>query len=213
VAVLRPAKDHGEKKTSHAAEQERAEVRAAREVWFADQPDLDPTRLIFIDETGLNTKMARMRGRCRKGERLFASIPHGHWRTTTFVAGLRLGGLGAPMLLDGAMNADAFLAYVEHVLVPELQPGDIVIMDNLSVHKGAAIRGAIQAAGASLQFLPPYSPDFNPIEQAFAKLKALMRKAAARTKEALWNKVGEILGAFTPGECKNYFTAAGYQPE
>jgi transposase len=213
VAVLRPAKDHGEKKTGHAAEQERAEVRAAREVWFADQPDLDPTRLIFIDETGLNTKMARMRGRCRKGERLFASIPHGHWRTTTFVAGLRLGGLGAPMLLDGAMNADAFLAYVEHVLVPELQPGDIVIMDNLSVHKGAAIRGAIQAAGASLQFLPPYSPDFNPIEQAFAKLKALMRKAAARTKEALWNKVREILGAFTPGECKNYFTAAGYESE
>ena len=188
-------------------------MRVAREAWFADQPDLDPARLIFIDETGLNTKMARRRGRCRKGERLFASIPHGHWRTTTFVAGLRLGGLGAPMLLDGAMNGDAFLAYVEHVLVPELQPGDVVIMDNLSVHKGAAIRQAIEAAGAKLLFLPPYSPDFNPIEQAFAKLKALMRKAAARTKEALWNKVAEILDAFTPDECANYFTAAGYEPE
>ena len=117
------------------------------------------------------------------------------------------------MLLDGAMNGDAFLAYVEHVLVPELQPGDVVIMDNLSVHKGAAIREAIEAAGAKLRFLPPYSPDFNPIEQAFAKLKALMRKAAARTKEALWNKVAEILDAFTPDECANYFTAAGYEPE
>jgi transposase len=188
-------------------------VKAAREAWFANQPDLDPTRLIFIDETGLNTKMARQRGRCRKGVRLFASIPHGHWRTTTFVAGLRLSGLGAPMLLDGAMNGDAFLAYVEHVLVPELQPGDIVIMDNLSVHKGAAIRETIEAAGAELRFLPPYSPDFNPIEQAFAKLKALMRKAAARTKEALWSKAGEALDAFTPDECENYFTAAGYEPE
>ncbi len=188
-------------------------MKAAREAWFANQPDLDPTRLIFIDETGLNTKMARQRGRCRKGVWLFASIPHGHWRTTTFVAGLRLSGLGAPMLLDGAMNGDAFLAYVEHVLVPELQPGDIVIMDNLSVHKGAAIRETIEAAGAELRFLPPYSPDFNPIEQAFAKLKALMRKAAARTKEALWSKAGEALDAFTPDECENYFTAAGYEPE
>jgi len=188
-------------------------VRAAREVWFADQPDLDPDRLIFIDETGLNTKMARLRGRCRKGERLFASIPHGHWRTTTFVAGLRLGGLGAPMLLDGAINGDAFLAYVEHVLVPDLQPGDVVIMDNLSVHKGAAIRQAILAAGAELRFLPPYSPDFNPIEQAFAKLKALLRKAAERTREALWTTVAETLDAFTPDECANYFTNSGYEPE
>lgn len=188
-------------------------MRAAREAWFADQPDLDPARLIFIDETGLNTKMARLRGRCRKGERLFAGIPHGHWRTTTFVAGLRLGGLDAPMLLDGAMNGDAFLAYVKHVLVPDLQPGDIVIMDNLSVHKGAAVRDAIETAGAELRFLPPYSPDFNPIEQAFAKLKALLRKAAARTKQALWNEVGATLGAFSPNECANYFTAAGYEPE
>ena len=124
-----------------------------------------------------------------------------------------MGGLDAPMLLDGAMNGDAFLAYVKHVLVPDLQPGDIVIMDNLSVHKGAAVRDAIETAGAELRFLPPYSPDFNPIEQAFAKLKALLRKAAARTKQALWNEVSASLDAFTPDECANYFTAAGYEPE
>ena len=188
-------------------------MRVARKAWFESRPALDPARLIFIDETGLNTKMARLRGRCRRGERLFASIPHGHWCTTTFVAGLRLGGLDAPMLLDGAMNGNAFLAYVRQVLVPTLCPGDIVIMDNLGCHKGVDVRAAIEDAGAELRFLPPYSPDFNPIEQAFAKLKALMRKAAARTKQALWNKVAEILDAFTPEECANYFTATGYEPE
>jgi transposase len=188
-------------------------VRAAREAWFTDQPDLDPARLIFIDETGLNTKMARLRGRCRRGERLFASIPHGHWRTTTFVAGLRLGGLGAPMLLEGAMNGDAFLAYVEQVLVPELQPGDIVIMDNLSVHKVKGAREAIEKAGAILLFLPPYSPDFNPIEQAFAKLKALLRNAAARTVGALEQARADALDAFTPHECANYFANSGYEPD
>ena len=178
-------------------------MRVARKAWFESRPALDPARLIFIDETGLNTKMARLRGRCRRGERLFASIPHGHWCTTTFVAGLRLGGLDAPMLLDGAMNGNAFLAYVRQVLVPTLCPGDIVIMDNLGCHKGVDVRAAIEDAGAELRFLPPYSPDFNPIEQAFAKLKALMRKAAARTKQALWNKVAEILDAFTPARmCK-----------
>ena len=188
-------------------------MRAAREAWFESQPDLDPARLIFIDETGLNTKMARLRGRCRRGERLFASIPHGHWCTTTFVAGLRLSGIDAPMLLDGAMNGDAFLAYVRQVLVPTLAPGDIVVMDNLPAHKVIGAREMIEKAGATLMFLPPYSPDFNPIEQAFAKLKALLRKAAARTKETLWNKVGEVLDAFTPEECANYFTATGYEPE
>jgi len=142
VALLRPAWDHGEKKTGHASKQDRADVRAARETWFAGQPDLDPERLIFSDETGLNTKMARLRGRCRKGERLFASIPHGHWRTTTFVAGLRLGGLDAPMVIDGPMNGEAFVAYVEQVLVPRLGPGDVVVMDNLGCHNNAAVRVA-----------------------------------------------------------------------
>ena len=182
-------------------------------MWFEEQPDLDPERLIFIDETGLNTKMARLHGRCRRGERLFASIPHGHWRTTTFVAGLRLGGIDAPMVLDGAMNGEAFLAYVRHVLVPVLRPGDTVVMDNLACHKSAAVRAAIEAAGAELRLLPPYSPDFNPIEQAFAKLKALLRKTAARTRDTLWNAVAAALDAFSPEECINYFTAAGYEPE
>jgi transposase len=200
-------------------------VKAAREVWFDGQPDLDPERLIFIDgeplsaigprtmASGLNTKMARLRGRCPKGERLFAGIPHGHWRTTTFVAGLRLGGLDAPMVIDGPMNGEAFFAYVEQVLVPTLRPGDIVVMDNLGCHKSAKVRDAIEAAGAELRFLPPYSPDFNPIENAFAKLKALLRKAAARTRDALWDEVGRLIELFAPEECGNYFIAAGYEPE
>lgn len=157
--------------------------------------------------------MARLRGRAPRGERLRSPIPHGHWRTTTFVAGLRLSGLDAPMVIDGPINGESFLAYVRQVLVPTLTPGDTVIMDNLGSHKGAAVREAIEAAGAGLSFLPPYSPDFNPIENAFAKLKALLRKVAARTRDALWSAVGDALEAFTPDECRNYFTAAGYEPE
>jgi transposase len=157
--------------------------------------------------------MARLRGRAPRGERLRAGVPHGHWRTTTFVAGLRLSGIDAPMLIDGAINGESFLAYVRQVLVPTLRPGDVVIMDNLGSHKGPAVREAIEAAGAELRFLPPYSPDFNPIENAFAKLKALLRKIAARTRDALWTAVAGAIEAFTPGECANYFTAAGYEPE
>ena len=185
----------------------------ARAAWFEAQPELDPERLIFIDETWLNTKMARLRGRAPKGERLRAGLPHGHWRTTTFVAGLRLSGIDAPMVIDGPINGESFLAYVRRVLVPALRPGDVVVMDNLGSHKGAAVRTAIEAAGAELRFLPPYSPDFNPIENAFAKLKALLRKAAARTREALWAAVATAIDAFTPTECANYFAAAGYEPE
>jgi transposase len=157
--------------------------------------------------------MTRLRGRAPRGERLRSPIPHGHWRTTTFVAGLRLSGIDAPMVIDGAMNGESFLAYVRQVLVPTLRPGDVVIMDNLGSHKGAAVREAIDAAGAELRFLPPYSPDFNPIENAFAKLKALLRKAAARTRDALWNAIGTALDAFTPDECRNFFSAAGYEPD
>jgi transposase len=166
--------------------------------------------LIFIDETGANTKMARLRGWSVKGERCRAAIPHGHWRTTTFTAGLRLSGMAAPMLLDGPMHGAAFLAYVEHVLVPDLAVGDIVVMDNLASHKVAGVRERIEAAGATLLYLPPYSPDFNPIEMAFSKLKAALQKAAARTKADLWDAIATAIETFTPTQCENYFAAAGY---
>ena len=156
--------------------------------------------------------MARLRGRSRRGDRCRASVPHGHWKTTTFTAGLRLSGMTAPMVLDGAMNGTAFLAYVEQVLVPTLSPGDIVVMDNLPAHKNSGVRTAIEAAGASLRHLPPYSPDFNPIEQAFSKLKALLRKAAARTIPDLWTAIAEAIPLFDQRECANYFNAAGYEP-
>jgi transposase len=165
---------------------------------------------LFIDETWASTNMARHHGRAPRGQRLRVGVPHGHWKTTTFVAGLRLDGIAAPFVLDGPINRNAFETYVERVLVPELKPGDIVIMDNLSSHKGPRVRELIETAGASLRYLPPYSPDFNPIENAFAKLKALLRKAAERTLEGLWTAIGRLLDSFTPGECANYFAAAGY---
>lgn len=181
-----------------------------RRAWFDGQLDLDPEKLIFIDETAASTKMARLRGRAKRGERCRASVPHGHWKTTTFTAGLRLNGLAAPMLLDGPMNGNAFLAYAEQVLAPELRPGDIVVMDNLPAHRIGGVREAIEKAGARLLFLPPYSPDFNPIEMAFSKLKAHLRRIGARTLDALWRAVGEICGLFDPDECWNYFKEAGY---
>lgn len=167
---------------------------------------------MFIDETWAKTNMARTHGRCLRGQRLRAGMPHGHWKTTTFTAGLTLRGMIAPFVLDGPINREAFETYVEKVLVAELRPGDIVIMDNLSSHKGPRVREMIERAGASLLFLPPYSPDFNPIEMAFAKLKALLRKAAERTVEALWDAIGQIIDTFKPDECRNYFAAAGYDP-
>jgi len=157
--------------------------------------------------------MARTHGRAPRGERLRAAIPHGHWMTTTFVAGLRTSGMMAPMVLDGPINGELFQHYVDQILVPELRAGDIVIMDNLGSHKGAGVRAAIEAAGAALLYLPPYSPDFNPIEKAFSKLKAKLRKAAARTVDALWQVIGEVIDMFTPNECANYFTSAGYDAD
>jgi transposase len=157
--------------------------------------------------------MARTHGRCLRGQRLRMGFPHGHWKTTTFLAGLTLRGMIAPFVLSGPINRDAFETYVEKVLLPELRPGDLVVMDNLSSHKGPRARQLIEAAGARLLFLPPYSPDFNPIENAFAKLKALLRKAAERTVDGLWAAIGRILGAFSPAECANYFAAAGYDPD
>jgi transposase len=184
-----------------------------RQDWFDGQLDLDPASLVFIDETGLSTKMARLRGRSPRGKRCRSAIPHGHWKTTTFTGALRLSGMTAPMVLDGAMNGTVFRAYVEQVLVPTLAPGDIVIMDNLPAHKADGVRQSIENAGCELLFLPPYSPDFNPIENAFSKLKSLLRAKAERSVDALWNTVGEIVELFEPQECANYFAAAGYDPD
>ncbi len=167
--------------------------------------------MVFLDETWLSTNMARRYGRCAKGERLRASIPYGHWKTTTFLAGLCHDRLIAPLVLDGPIDGESFLAYVEQFLAPTLRPGQIVVMDNLASHKVAGVREAIEAAGARVLYLPRYSPDLNPIEQLFAKLKAWLRKAAARTVDALWRIVGEILNGLPAVECRNYFANAGYR--
>ena len=169
-----------------------------RRAWFEAQPELDPARLVFIDETWTATNMARTHGRCVRGARLRMGFPHGHRKTTTLVAGLRLGGMVAPMVLDGPINGDWFEAYVAQVLAPTLRLGDIVVMDNLSSHKRASVRAMIEARGARLAFLPPYSPDFNPIEMAFAKLKALLRKAAERTVNGLWSAIRRFVDELAP---------------
>lgn len=171
---------------------------------------MNPAQLVFIDETWATTNMSRRRGRSLRGERLVAAVPYGHWKTSTFIAALRNSGLTAPFVLDGAINGEAFRAYIEQILAPTLRPGDIVVLDNLSSHKVAGVREAVEATGASLLYLPPYSPDLNPIEQVFAKLKELLRKAAARTVSTLWDAIGSILDRFTPQECQNYLANAGY---
>jgi transposase len=198
------------KKTLHASEQEREDVQEARRAWQEQQASLDVRKLVFLDETWASTHMTRHYGRAPRGERCVAAVPHGHWKTTTFIAGLRVDEITAPMVLDGPMDGEAFLTYVRTFLRPTLKAGDIVIADNLPSHKVAGVRDAIEAAGATLRYLPPYSPDLNPIEKLFAKLKALLRKAAHRTVDALWTAIGTLLDAFSVDECKNYFLAAGY---
>jgi transposase len=195
-----------------AGERERPDVARRRAQWIKYQDRVAPERLVFIDETWTKTNMAPLRGWAPRGTRLIAKVPHGHWTTTTFVAALRHDRITAPWLLEGPIDGEGFRTYVEGVLLPTLRPGDIVIMDNLGSHKSKAVRALIRAAGAKLLFLPKYSPDLNPIEQVFAKLKHLLRKAAARTLEAICAAIGEILGAFTPAECSNYFTNSGYSP-
>ena len=185
-------------------------MRAARDAWLDGQLDLDPDSLVFIDETAVATNMVRLYGRSPRGERCRISAPHGHYKTTTVTAALRTSGLVATTLFDGATNGGRFLAYVTGTLVPVLKRGDTVILDNLSVHKVAGVRKAIEAAGARLLYLPAYSPDFNPIEQAFAKLKALLRTAAARTVPDLRAAIQEAFEAIRPHECRNYVAAAGY---
>jgi transposase len=171
---------------------------------------MDPARFVFLDETGASTNMVRRYGWGPRSKRLVDAAPHGHWKTTTFVAGLRSTGFVAPLVLDGPMTGEAFRAYVEQFLVPTLKPGDVVVMDNLAAHKVAGVREAIRAARAHVMLLPAYSPDLNPIEQAFAKLKAGLRKAGARTREALWDTIGQLLDTFSPGECRNHLANSGY---
>jgi len=171
---------------------------------------LEPHRLVFLDETGTTTKMARLRGRSLRGQRLLSKVPFGHWKTQTFIAGLRFDALTAPFVIDAPMDRRIFETYVETQLAPTLKPGDVVVLDNLPAHKSAAAEQAVRAIGAWLLFLPPYSPDLNPIEMAFAKLKALLRARAVRTIDALWRAIGEICDLFSPQECQNYFDAAGY---
>jgi transposase len=185
-------------------------VARRRAQWTKYQDRVEPERLVFIDETWTKTNMAPLRGWAPRGKRLVAKVPHRRWKTTTFVAALRLDRIDAPWLLDGPIDGESFRTYVERVLVPTLRQGDIVIMDNLGSHKGKAVRDLIRSAGAKLFFLPKYSPDLNPIEQVFAKLKHLLRKAAARTIESICAAIGEILGAFTAEECANYFRNSGY---
>jgi transposase len=194
-----------------AGERDRPDVARRRAQWTKYQKNVDPERLVFIDETWTRTDMAPLRGWATRGQRLVGKVPHGRWKTMTFLAALRHDRIDAPWLLEGPIDGESFRLYVEKVLVPTLRPGDIVIMDNLGSHKGGAVRQLIRSAGAKLFFLPKYSPDLNPIEQVFAKLKHLLRKAAARTIEAVCTAIGETLQAFTPNECTNYFTNSGYR--
>ena len=175
------------------------------------QSGLDPDKLVFLDETWAKTNMTRPRGRSLQGTRLVASIPYSHWKTTTFLAGLRTCGLVAPLVIDGPINGEMFLAYVRQQLVPTLASGDVVILDNLASHKRAGVREAVEKVGASLLFLPPYSPDLNPIENAFSKFKWLLRSGTARSVEALWEACGQLLQRFTQDECRNYIRHAGYR--
>jgi transposase len=198
------------KKTALASEQERPDVARKRKRWKARQGSIDLKRLVFIDETWAKTNMAPLRGWAARGKRLIGRAPFGQWNTMTFVAALRHDGIVAPWVIDGPINGESFRTYVEQVLVPELREGDIVILDNLGSHKAPAIRQALRTAGAKVFFLPAYSPDLNPIEQVIAKLKHLLRKAAERTKEAVWRRIGSLLDQFTPQECENYIRNAGY---
>jgi transposase len=201
------------KKSLHASEQDRPDVLEKREAWFEGQLDLDPNKLVFVDETWATTNLAPLYGWAPRGERLRAGVPLGHWKRSTFIAGLRLTGMTAPMIFDGSINGARFLDYVRSVLGPTLTPGDIVVIDNLSSHKSDEVRQAIEAVGASVCFLPPYSPDFNPIEKAFAKLKSMLRRLAARTVEAIHAALEGFVHTVAPTECANFFAACGYDQD
>jgi transposase len=211
VETPAPSRLVAQKKSLRATEQDRPDVAEARAQWRAGQADLNQERLVFIDESGASTKMTRLYGRCARGKRLVCAVPHGHWKTTTFVGALRHDGMTAPCVVDGPMNGETFLAWIEQSLVPTLRPHDVVVMDNLSSHKVKGVRQAIEAVGAALHYLPPYSPDLNPIEQYFAKLKSLLRKAAARTRDTLDNAIAAALTRFSQTECANFLANSGYR--
>jgi len=194
-----------------ASEQDRPDVAERRAEWLVKQSGLDPGKLLFLDEFGAKTNLTRTHGRSLEGTRLVAKVPSGHWKSTTFVGALGLRGWVAPLVIDGALNGELFRAYVEQHLAPQVSPGDVLILDNLSCHKVAGVRDALQRVGAEVLYLPPYSPDFNPIEQAFSKLKRLLRTAAPRTVEALWTSCGAELAKFHPSEFQNYLTNCGYR--
>ena len=198
------------KKTVFANEQDRPDIARKRARWKAYQARIDPARLVFIDETWTKTNMAPLRGWAPRGQRLLAKVPGGHWRTTTVLAALRHDRIDAPCVIDGAINGETFLGYIEQFLVPTLSSGDIVVFDNLGSHKSQAVRTAIRSAGAHRLLLPAYSPDLNPIEQVFAKLKHLLRKARERTVDNPWDRIGELLHCFPAPECANYFRNSGY---
>ena len=198
------------KKSVLPSEQDRPDIARFRARWKKYQGLIDPRRLVFIDETWAKTNMAPLRGWCEQGKRLKTKVPHGHWKTMTFLAALRCDRIEAPCVFDGPINSLSFQAYVEQVLVPTLTHGDVVILDNLGSHKSKAVRDAVRAVGARLLFLPAYSPDLNPIEQFFAKLKHLLRKAMERTVEATWKRIGTLLDEFKPAEFSNYFKNSGY---
>jgi len=194
-----------------AAERDRPETARQREEWKSRQADFSPERLVFLDETWAKTNLTPLRGRAPKGKRLIARVPHGHWKTTTFLAAMRHSGLTAPLVVDGAMNGPIFLAYVRQQLVRELNAGDVVVMDNLAAHKVAGVKEAIEAVGATVAYLPPYSPDLNPIETVFSKFKALLRRAEERTVEDLWKTCGKLSDCFPETECRNHFRHCGYR--
>jgi transposase len=211
VHHLVKARSYPKKKTLRASEQDREDVKALREQWRARTHELEASHLVFLDESGAKTNMTRLRGRAPRGQRVYESVPHGHWHTTTMLSSVRLDGSTACMVVDGATDTEVFLAYVENVLVPTLRPGDIVVMDNLAPHKSPAVATAIRAAGANIWYLPPYSPDFNPIEQMWSKVKEALRAFAARTQEDLVEAIAKALRSVTASDAKGWFTSCGYR--
>jgi transposase len=198
------------KKSLHAAEQDRADVKARRDVWHEQLKDVSPQQLVFLDESGAKTNMTRLYGRAPRGERVVSKVPHGHWKTTTMLSAIRLDGPYAAVTVDGAVDAEIFGIYIRDILAPQLRPGDVLVLDNLPAHKAPSVREAVEAVGARLFYLPPYSPDYNPIENMWSKVKSYLRSAAARTVEALGQAIDDALATVTADDCRGFFRHCGY---